>query len=162
MPTLDFTPRRYHDFDAEKRPSLAEALVPVLALILFLSVGRVMLSLHSTIPLLWGIVFAGLMGRYYFGYTWDDLADGIGESILMGLQAILILFVIYMVIASWIDAGTIPAIMYYGLGFLSPAVFLPFALVLSAMRHFAQELRENGWQVAYTRLDDPGNKRLSL
>src|SRR6056297_3378640 len=29
------------------------------------------------------------------------------------------------------------------------------ALILSAMRHFAQELRENGWQVAYTRLDDP-------
>ncbi|WP_297767397.1 cryptochrome/photolyase family protein [uncultured Roseovarius sp.] len=29
------------------------------------------------------------------------------------------------------------------------------ALILSAMRHFAHELREDGWQVAYTRLDDP-------
>ena len=29
------------------------------------------------------------------------------------------------------------------------------ALVLSAMRHFAEELRRDGWQVAYTRLDDP-------
>jgi len=29
------------------------------------------------------------------------------------------------------------------------------ALVLSAMRHFAEELRADGWQVAYTRLDDP-------
>ncbi|MET4129896.1 cryptochrome/photolyase family protein [Roseovarius sp. MBR-6] len=29
------------------------------------------------------------------------------------------------------------------------------ALILSAMRHFAQELRANGWKVAYTRLDDP-------
>lgn len=28
------------------------------------------------------------------------------------------------------------------------------ALILSAMRHFAQELRADGWQVAYTRLDD--------
>jgi deoxyribodipyrimidine photolyase-related protein len=28
------------------------------------------------------------------------------------------------------------------------------ALVLSAMRHFANDLREDGWQVAYTRLDD--------
>jgi len=28
------------------------------------------------------------------------------------------------------------------------------ALVLSAMRHFAEELRAAGWQVAYTRLDD--------
>ena len=31
------------------------------------------------------------------------------------------------------------------------------ALVLSAMRHFAEELRAAGWQVAYTALDDPEN-----
>ena len=29
------------------------------------------------------------------------------------------------------------------------------ALILSAMRHFAEDLRNDGWQVAYTRLDDP-------
>ena len=33
------------------------------------------------------------------------------------------------------------------------------ALVLSAMRHFADELRAAGWQVAYTRLDDPESAR---
>jgi deoxyribodipyrimidine photolyase-related protein len=33
------------------------------------------------------------------------------------------------------------------------------ALVLSAMRHFAQELRDEGWQVAYTRLDDTESTR---
>jgi len=31
------------------------------------------------------------------------------------------------------------------------------ALVLSAMRHFAAELRARGWQVAYSRLEDPAN-----
>ena len=31
------------------------------------------------------------------------------------------------------------------------------ALILSAMRHFAEELRADGWQVAYSRLDDPDN-----
>ncbi len=33
------------------------------------------------------------------------------------------------------------------------------ALVLSAMRHFAEELTEDGWQLAYTRLDDPEASR---
>lgn len=31
------------------------------------------------------------------------------------------------------------------------------ALILSAMRHFAKELRENGWTVSYSQLDDPEN-----
>ena len=31
------------------------------------------------------------------------------------------------------------------------------ALILSAMRHFAAELRAQGWTVAYSRLDDPDN-----
>lgn len=33
------------------------------------------------------------------------------------------------------------------------------ALILSAMRKFAAGLREEGWQVAYTRLDDPENSQ---
>ena len=135
--SVEFTPKTYAEMPEEKQLSLAEALVPVTGMILFLAVGMIYLELDPQIPLLWGIVFAGLLGRYYFSYTWTELLDGVGRSILMGLQAILILFVIYMVIASWIDAGTIPAIMYYGLEFLSPQIFLPFTLVLAAVVSFA-------------------------
>ena len=31
------------------------------------------------------------------------------------------------------------------------------AFVFAAMRHFAEDLRANGWQVDYVKLDDPGN-----
>ncbi|WP_339105530.1 Na+/H+ antiporter NhaC [Haloterrigena salinisoli] len=134
---LDFTPKTYDEIPEDKRPSLGEALVPIAGMLLFLSVGMIWLEMDPQMPLLWGIAFAGLFGRYYFGYAWSDLYDGIGRSILTGLQAILILFVIYMLISAWIDSGTIPTLMYYGLEFLSPTIFLPFTVVLSAVVAFA-------------------------
>ncbi|OLZ42533.1 arginine:ornithine antiporter [Natrinema saccharevitans] len=134
---VDFTPKAYDDIPDEDRPSLGEALLPIAGMILFLSVGMIWLEMDPQMPLLWGIAFAGLLGRYYFGYSWERLYDGISRSILTGLQAILILFVIYMLISSWIDSGTIPTLMYYGLEFLSPRIFLPFTVVLSAVVAFA-------------------------
>lgn len=67
-------------------------------------------------PLLWGCVLTGLVGRYWLGITWDELFEGVADSLRMGMQALLILFVIYMLIPAWIGAGTIPALIYYGLG----------------------------------------------
>ncbi|APW96878.1 Na+/H+ antiporter NhaC [Halobiforma lacisalsi AJ5] len=134
---LDFRPKTYDEIPEDKQPSLGEALVPIVGMLLFLSAGMIWLEMDPQIPLLWGIAFAGLFGRYYFGYTWSDLYDGISRSVVTGLQAILILFVIYMLIASWIDSGTIPTLMYYGLEFLSPEIFLPFTVVLSAIVAFA-------------------------
>ncbi len=134
---LDFTPKTYDEIPEDRQPSLIEAIVPVAGMLLFLAVGIVWLELDPQMPLLWGVVFSGLFARYHLGYSWADLYGGVSRSILTGLQAILILFVIYMVIASWIDAGTIPTIMYYGLEFLFPAIFLPFTLLLAAVASFA-------------------------
>ncbi|MCF2164971.1 MULTISPECIES: Na+/H+ antiporter NhaC family protein [Halobacterium] len=127
----DFEPKSYEDFDPEQRPSLGEALLPIAGMITFLAIGIVYLDLGAQMPLLWGIAFIGLIARYSWGYSWDELFDGISNSIVMGLGAIFILFIIYMLISSLVDAGTIPFIMYWGLDLLSPSVFVPITAVLS-------------------------------
>ncbi|AFZ71939.1 arginine/ornithine antiporter ArcD [Natronobacterium gregoryi] len=134
---VDFEPKSYEDFDPERRPSLGEALLPIIGMIAFLAFGIIYLGLDAQMPLLWGIAFIGLIARYHWGYSWDEMFDGITNSIVMGMGAIFILFVIYMLIASWIDAGTIPYIMYWGLEVLTPAVFLPLAAILSFVIAFA-------------------------
>ncbi|QRV14387.1 arginine/ornithine antiporter ArcD [Haloterrigena salifodinae] len=133
---LDFTPTTVEDLEPERRPSVALAFVPVLAVVLFLGVGSAVLGLDPHVPLLWSIVFTGAFG-YYLGYSWEDLYEGVANSLLMGLQALLIIFTIYALIATWVDAGTIPAMMYYGLELLSPSVFLPVAAVLAAIVAFS-------------------------
>ncbi|AFZ73478.1 arginine/ornithine antiporter ArcD [Natronobacterium gregoryi] len=134
--TLDFTPTTIDELDPDRRPSVRFALVPVLAVVIFLGIGSALLGLDPHVPLLWSIVTTGAFG-HYLGYSWSDLYDGVANGLLMGLQAILIIFTIYALIATWVDAGTIPAIMYYGLELLSPHVFLPVAAILAAVVAFA-------------------------
>ena len=69
--------------------------------------------------------------------SFEDLYDGVESSLRMGLQAILIIFVIYALIATWVSAGTIPGMMYYGLSVLTPTVFLPTTVLLSAIVAFS-------------------------
>ena len=133
----DFAPLAYEDIAPSQRPSLAEALVPVAAVVLALGIGSGYLGLAPHGPLLWVIVFTGLFARYRLGYDWEGIYDAAASGLRMGLQAILILFVIYGLIATWTSAGTIPGLMYYGLGALTPVIFLPVTAVLAAVVAFA-------------------------
>ncbi|SMO63485.1 Na+/H+ antiporter family protein [Halorubrum cibi] len=134
--TRSFTPTTIEDLDPERRPSFAAALVPVLAVVAFLGIGSAVLGLDPHPPLLWSIVSVGAFGLW-LGYDWDELFEGVANGLVMGLQAILILFVIYGLIATWVSAGTIPGLMYYGLATLTPATFLPAAAVLAGIVAFA-------------------------
>ncbi|AKU08117.1 MULTISPECIES: arginine/ornithine antiporter ArcD [Haloferax] len=134
---LAFEPRLYEELDADERPSLFEALVPVFGMLVFLGVGIVVYGLDPQFPLFWGITFTGLFSRYWLGISWADLYDGITDSLHMGIQVILIMFVVYALIATWVAAGTIPSLMYYGLDLLTPTIFLPITAVLASIVTFA-------------------------
>ncbi|WP_231182818.1 Na+/H+ antiporter NhaC [Haladaptatus sp. DYF46] len=137
MPSLDFEPLTYAELPEDRRPSFGQALLPVLATILFLAVGSAWLGMDPHMPLLWAIVFTGLVGYYLLGLSWEELYGGIADSLLMGLQAVFILFAIYALIATWISSGTIPGLMYYGLKLLSPSIFLPVTAILSGLVAFS-------------------------
>lgn len=137
MVSLEPDSPTYESLPVERRPSLLQALVPVFGIIVFLGIGSGVLGLAPHGPLLWSSVLTGVVGRYWIGLSWDELYDGIEDSLGMGLQAILILFVIYALIATWVSAGTIPGMMYYGLAILTPTVFLPATALLSVVVAFS-------------------------
>ncbi|MEG0773308.1 Na+/H+ antiporter NhaC [Clostridium sp.] len=106
-----------------RKPKMWEALIPILALIISLSVGIMVYDASPHIPLVLATVIAVIMALKV-GYTWADLEDGIINTIQMSMQAILILMIIGMVIGAWIVSGTVPTMIYYGLQILSPGIFL--------------------------------------
>lgn len=130
---VKFEPRLFEEIPPNDRPSLVESLIPIAGMVVFLSVGIVGFGLGPQFPLLWGIAFTGLFAWYRFGISWEELYEGIADSLLMGMQAILIIFLAYTLVSTLIEAGTIPALMYYGVELLTPMVFLPLTTVLVAV-----------------------------
>ena len=49
------------------------------------------------------------------------------------MQSILIIIVTGALIGSWIQAGIVPAMVYYGLGILTPGLFLVASCIICAI-----------------------------
>lgn len=117
--------------------SLVLALIPILVLLVMLSLDVVYFGEDSSygsnqIALLTaGAVAAGI--AVASGKKWDDLYDGIVESIKSALGAIIILMLIGALSGTWLISGVIPAMIYYGLEILNPNIFLFAACVVCAI-----------------------------
>lgn len=81
------------------------------------------------IPLICSAIFAAAVAVMN-GFKWSFLEAGILASINRSMQAMLILLTVGLLIGSWIASGVVPAMIYYGLNVLSPAIFLVASCIL--------------------------------
>lgn len=58
------------------------------------------------------------------GFTYEDVQEGVLYGCKIAMLPMLILMMVGVLVGSWIPAGTIPTLIYYGLSFISPSVFL--------------------------------------
>ena len=67
------------------------------------------------------------------GAKWDDISVNIGEAINTIYIGVFIMMLVGMLIGSWMAAGTVPMLMYYGLKWLSPSIFLVATCILCSL-----------------------------
>jgi len=67
------------------------------------------------------------------GYSWKELEQGIVHGISLSMAAVLILLVVGSLIGTWILAGVVPTMIYYGLQILSPSIFYAAACVICCL-----------------------------
>lgn len=121
-----------------KVPKLLDALIPLIFLIVLLVLtikifGTDGLSGSNQIVLILSAAVAGSIAVFRLGYTWDALQEGVVKSISSAMSSILILFLIGALAGTWLLSGIVPAMIYYGLQVLSPALFLFAACFISAI-----------------------------
>ena len=98
----------------------------LLAVVMFF--GVVVLGSEPQIPMVFGCACAAAIAMY-LGFDWDEVLEGMFKGILDAMEAVLILMCIGMLVGTWIQSGTVPTLIYYGLSVISPQLFLPVAFL---------------------------------
>ena len=105
------------------KPGLLLASLPLAFMALLLGVGYGVYHLQVQVLLIAAAIGAGLVG-WRLGYSWEEMQQGIVESIRKSMPAMLIMLSVGMLIAAWMASGTIPLLLYHGLKIVSPRFFL--------------------------------------
>lgn len=114
-------------------PNKVEAIIPIVFLLTVMITNYALgwgLDPHIPVTLSCGV--AMIIGKLY-GYDYKDMLAAGLEAVNQSLEAIIIILLVGCLIGSFTACGTIPAVVYYGLKLLTPAIFLPFVTILCAV-----------------------------
>jgi NhaC family Na+:H+ antiporter len=120
-----------------KAPSLADALIPVVSLIMLLALSVILFGDNSSsgpnqIVLIVGTAIASIVALKN-GIPWISILEAIVEGISTAMGAILILLSVGALIGTWLMSGTVPSLIYYGLEILSPGWFYVATCLICAI-----------------------------
>ena len=135
----------------KRQPTLGQALLPVGVLVVLLASSVYLYGDGSSSgPNQIALILAGgvaILVGLVNGYTWREMEQGIVNGISLAMGAILILMVVGSLIGTWILAGVVPSMIYYGLQMLSPSIFYPTATLICALVALASG---SSWTTAST------------
>ncbi len=135
----------------KRQPTLGQALLPVGVLVVLLASSVYLYGDGSSSgPNQIALILAGgvaILVGLVNGYTWRVMEQGIVNGISLAMGAILILMVVGSLIGTWILAGVVPSMIYYGLQMLSPSIFYPAATLICALVALASG---SSWTTAST------------
>lgn len=121
-----------------KPPSLLDALIPTISLILLLA-GSIFLYGDAGIegPIQVALILTSLVAMAIGlknGYTWANMGRAAVEGIASAMGAIFILLGVGALVGTWSMAGTIATLVHYGVQFLNPNwYYLACAIVCAVL-----------------------------
>lgn len=118
--------------ELKRTPTLLHALLPIVGTAVLIGVGFGYFKIKVEVMLVLATALTGGLAKW-LGLSWREMQAGMMQSILKGLPAMLIVIVVGALIGSWLAAGTIPMIIYYGLGLISPKLFLVTASIATGL-----------------------------
>ena len=119
-----------------RKPHLWEAIISLFSLVIGISISIVVYGLDPQVPMLLGVIVSSVIALRC-GFSWGAIQNGMVQGISNALPAMIILLVVGILIGIWILAGVVPTLIYYGLTFMSPSIFLPATVLICAVTSLA-------------------------
>jgi NhaC family Na+:H+ antiporter len=120
-----------------KAPTFLDASIPLLVLIVLLALAVYLYGSDSSYGANQIALFiasgVGVIIGLKNGYGWADIEQAMVKGISLSLGALLILFSVGALIGTWLLAGTVPSLIYYGLQLLDPSWFYAASCLLCAI-----------------------------
>lgn len=117
--------------NTQKIPGFWHSVICFFGMLVMIVVGVVAYRISIQVLLMLSIIWVTL-NSLFLGYNFIEIKNMMSDSIAKALGAVYIFILIGIVVASFLESGTIAGIVYYGLNLVHPAVFLPMGLVLCA------------------------------
>ncbi|MEK3888307.1 Na+/H+ antiporter NhaC [Bacillus sp. FSL K6-3431] len=116
----------------KKEISIGIALIPILGLIGSAIASIFIWNAGMHIPLLIGVIAAAIVA-VICGWSWIDVEKMMVNGVARALPAVFILFIIGIIVGTWIASGVIPTMIYYGLSIIHPAFFVPIVALVTGI-----------------------------
>jgi len=120
-----------------RSPSLLDSILPIVVLIVLIAMTIWLFGVDATngplqVALFISAAFASLIALKN-GHTIAAIADAAVGGVTSAMGAIFILLAVGALIGTWNMAGTIPTVVHYGIGLLSPAWFYVASAAICAL-----------------------------
>lgn len=133
---MQISPPRQTVNECVAEPSVSHAAITLVGLAVWISFGifELQADLHGIllVGLVWVVVNCFLL-RCDYAQIQTAMIKGMNRA----MPAMFIFLMIGVVIATFVQAGTVGSLIYYGLKFMHPAIFLPAGLILCSMMSLA-------------------------
>ena len=116
----------------KRKPTFIEAASTVVMMGLLIGIGYVGLGIRLEPLLIAAAVYSGFIA-HRVGVSWREMEIVISEKVAKAMPAIMIIFVVGILIGTWMFAGTVPMMIYFGLKMISPQYFLVAAFLITAV-----------------------------
>ena len=116
----------------KRKPTFIEAISTIIVMVIVVTIGFIKFNIPIQVLLLIASTYAAFIAMRV-GLKWKDLEEGITHRLTTAMPAIFIILAVGIIVGSWMYAGTVPALIYYGLKFLNPSYFLISAFIISAI-----------------------------